>query len=80
MTEPQDLKNFDRKDIIAFDSQLFKVEQLFGAIKKAFQSDDIGWRLNGALQQQDVLINVADFEGTYREEHNEWLFDKGGEC
>jgi hypothetical protein len=80
MAESQDLKNFDRKDIIAFESQLFKVEQLFEDVKAAFNSNDVGYSLYHALKHQQVPINARDFSSAYQKEHNEWWFSEGGEC
>ncbi len=80
MKEPQDLKNFHQKDIIAFDSQLFKVEQLFEAVQDSFNSSDTGYYLQNALAHRQVPINARSFSSAYQEEQGEWWFGEGGEC
>lgn len=80
MVEPQDLKNFDHKDIISFESQLFKVEQLFEAIQESFNSGDTGYYLQDALTRRKVPINARSFSSAYQEEQEEWWFSEGGEC
>lgn len=80
MTTPQDLKNFDDKDIIAFESQVFKVEQLIKAVQAAFNSGDTGYYLHNNLTQRKVPINAQKFSDACQEECNEWWFNRGGEC
>ena len=80
MSSRYSLNDFDSKDIVSFDSQLFKVDQLTEALKKAFNSRYIGSNLHEALVNQAVPIDTHNFSGAYQEECNEWWFDEGGEC
>lgn len=80
MSNWQNLKNFDTKDIVSFESQLFKVEQVIEAITDSFNSGDTGYYLNSSLTQQKVPISVRTFSDAYQEECNEWWFSEGGDC
>lgn len=80
MSNWQNLKSFDNKDVVSFDSQLFKVEQLIEAVTQSFNSGDTGYYLNNALVQQKVPINVRSFTSACQEERSEWWFSEGGDC
>nr|WP_290220952.1 KGK domain-containing protein [Trichocoleus desertorum] len=80
MNNRYSLNDFDSKDIVSFDSRLFKVEQLTEALKNAFNSRYVGPYLYEALAQQNVPIDTRSFSDAYREESNEWWFSEGGNC
>jgi len=80
MAEPQDLKNFDPKDIIAFESKVFKVEQLFKAIQESLNSSEVGAFWHRALQRQKIPISTGSFSNAHQEGKSEWWFSEGGIC
>jgi hypothetical protein len=80
MGSQHNLKDFNDSDIISFNSQLFKVEQLTKALIVALGAKYVGHYLHEALVQQRIPIDTRNFSGAYQEEHNEWWFSEGGEC
>ncbi|MEP0872248.1 hypothetical protein NDA01_20760 [Trichocoleus desertorum AS-A10] len=80
MSNWYDLKTFDSKDIVSFESQIFKTEKLIEAVNKSFNSSNTGYYLSETLGQQKIPINVRSFSQSYQEECNEWWFSEGGDC
>ena len=80
MNNHYNLNDFDERDIVSFESQLFKVVQLRESIRKSFNSTSVGAYLHQALAQQKIPINTQNFASSYQSELDEWLFDAGGEC
>jgi hypothetical protein len=80
MSNQYNLNDFDEKDIVSFESQLFKVFQLRESIRKAFNTPNVGAYLHQALSQHKIPINTQSFANSYHSEFDEWLFDGGGDC